>query len=130
MRGTDELALVIQVACETSDRAPDEQRAMLAVALKVDIDRAKWLTGASTPVRPHLFERVVETYDPSEGRRVKVPKSMESKLARQIERYEEGLAARGGDPDAMERHAADSLDDVTPPPKVDDVEVDDDGPVG
>jgi hypothetical protein len=94
VRGVDELALVVDLACETSDRSPDEQKALLSVALKIDCERAKWLTGNSTPTRPYLFDKAESTYDPDSGRRVRTPKAMRSKLERQIGRYEEGLAAR------------------------------------
>lgn len=94
MRGVDELALVVELACETSDRSTDEQKALLSVALKVDCDRAKWLTSNSEPVRPYLFDRAEDTYEPDSGRRLRTPKGQRTKLDRQIERYEEGLAAR------------------------------------
>lgn len=94
MRGVDELAMVVELACETSDRSTDEQKALLSVALKVDCDRAKWLTTNSEPVRPYLFDRAEDTYEPDSGRRLRTPKGMRTKLDRQIERFEEGLAAR------------------------------------
>lgn len=71
MRKIDELAAVIELACLTEDRDPEEQRALLAVALRVDRERGSFRSmNLDHLVAPHLFVSVQETYRPSEGRRV------------------------------------------------------------
>lgn len=57
----DVIATVIEIACLTEDRDPEEQRAMLELALWVDNERARFLWGAS-PVPPTLTELVDKTY--------------------------------------------------------------------
>lgn len=69
MRAADQLAAVIGLACETEDRTPDEQRALFAVALRVDRDRAKYTLTNLVPHRPHLAALVVESYQPADDQR-------------------------------------------------------------
>ncbi len=52
MSRLDRLSIVLDVACLTVDRSPVEQRAMLALALRVDLDR-----GAFTMTNHHLRAR-------------------------------------------------------------------------
>lgn len=87
MRREDELALVVRVACETEDRDPDEQRAMLAVALWVDLERGAFVTG-NRPQPPSLVALVEETYDPSEGRRVHLTAGDRARYERLRARWE------------------------------------------
>lgn len=71
MRRADQEALVVLLACQTNDRTPDEQRALLAVASRLDAERGAFTTtnvGHAKP--PTLYPEVLDTYDPSEGRRV------------------------------------------------------------
>src|SRR5262245_23593198 len=77
----DELATVLQVACLTEDRTGDEQRAMLHLALKVDMDRAafRW---QSNPQVPKMVWEVEQSYSPSSGRRVGLRAPEREQLAR------------------------------------------------
>jgi hypothetical protein len=59
---TDELAAVIELACQTADRTREEQRALLATALRVDVKRSLHEVTNPEPVRPWLFALAAETY--------------------------------------------------------------------
>ena len=69
MSHRDNLVTVLEVACLTADRSPEEQRAMLAVALKLDIERGAFVQanyrGNLTPVAPCLVKMVTDTSEPS-----------------------------------------------------------------
>jgi len=60
------IATVIHLASLTEDRAPEEQRAMIELALWVDNERARFLTGHPAPVVPHLTVLVDATYHPAD----------------------------------------------------------------
>jgi hypothetical protein len=82
MRQLDALALVVDVACLTEDRAPEEQRAMLAIALHVDCERGSIRQVAVEPEmqRPRLMLRVMQSYDPGDGKRVEPTKAQQERL--------------------------------------------------
>lgn len=68
----DALGLVIDLACLTEDRAPDEQRAMIEVALRLDCDLGAFtVTNRERMQAPRYLKRVCGTYNPSEGRTVR-----------------------------------------------------------
>lgn len=92
MRGVDELALVVKLATETEDRSPDEQRALMAVALRVDKDRARFSVTNPVPIRPYLFQDVLDTYEPGEGRPIGAGKANLGKFRRMVERFDLQLA--------------------------------------
>lgn len=71
MSRSDELVVtVLDVACLTEDRTPAEQRAMLAVALRLDKERGLFSGTNPKPLMPCLVAHVRLTYNPSEGKRV------------------------------------------------------------
>jgi hypothetical protein len=92
---TDELALVIELACQTADRSPQEQRALLATALRVDVQRSRLVIGNPNPVRPYLFEQAVETYDPDGGKPVRPAKGQLAKLNRRHATFDDYEQGRG-----------------------------------
>lgn len=57
----DDLAVVVELACETAWREDKEQRALLRVAHKVDTERAKQTTTNKEWVSPWLEQHVDET---------------------------------------------------------------------
>lgn len=61
MSRDDELALVLEVACQVEDRAPEEQRAMLGLALRLDVKRGRFTVTNHAPRRPELVYRVMES---------------------------------------------------------------------
>lgn len=71
MRRADQEAIVVRLACEVEDRAADEQRALLAMALRIDLERGRFTVSNREPVAPCLFVEVVGTYKPEGGRRVR-----------------------------------------------------------
>lgn len=70
MKRTDAIAAVVDLACLTEDRSPVEQRALLDVALQADLERGRFVVRNKAPEPPRLVEQVLDTYDPSSGRRV------------------------------------------------------------
>lgn len=83
-----QLARVIDLACFTEDRTPDEQRALLDLALAVDVYQGR--IGVVTwpnPVAPCLVEAVRESYSPSEGRRVDLTKGQQEKYERLLAKW-------------------------------------------
>lgn len=83
----DDLALVLTLASMTEDRAPNEQRAMLAVALRLDLDRGAFVVGNRELQRPRWVRHVAATYDPSDGKPVGPTKSQAEQYARLTERW-------------------------------------------
>lgn len=82
MKRREEEEAVLLVACLTEDRAPDEQRAMLAMALRLDKDWGEF-TNMNTDRRSPCLTRLVEaTYDPSEGRHVSLTSQQRGDLDR------------------------------------------------
>lgn len=61
MRWWDELAAVVELACESTYRSDKEQRALLRVAHKVDVERWKDTTTNKDRVPPYLESYVDET---------------------------------------------------------------------
>lgn len=88
----DELALVVELAILTEDRAPEEQRALLRTALKVDVTRARWTITNPDPVEPHLTLRVAASYEPGDGRKIRVPAEVDRRFSRCVMSYRRGLA--------------------------------------
>lgn len=86
MSELDRLGTVLDVACQTEDRTGAEQRAMLDLALRVDLDRGKFTTTNPKPAPPEYVARVVATWHPSAGRRVALTRA-------QLEQYR-SLAGR------------------------------------
>ena len=70
MTRREQLATVIDVACYTEDRTPSEQRALLDLALQVDMERGAFVTGNGGLAPPTLVSHVEATYEPSTGRRI------------------------------------------------------------
>lgn len=70
MAAIDDVALVVELACMTNDRAPDEQRALLRVALRTDIERSRFTITNPNPIEPFLTDLAIGTYAVSTGRRV------------------------------------------------------------
>ena len=60
MSALSDLATVVELACLTEDRGPDEQRALLAVALGVDKDRGRFTVTNHDPRPPTLVPLVKE----------------------------------------------------------------------
>ena len=60
MNADDTLAIVVSLASEVEDRTPTEQRALIDVALGVDVRRGKFATSNPHPVRPFLTRLVLE----------------------------------------------------------------------
>lgn len=92
----NDIALVLSVACETQDRTPAEQRAMLDTALHVDIERGRFTTTNRHPVRPMMVRMVRDSYDPSEGRRVDLTAQQRAQVERMAKRWE--MCAECGEP--------------------------------
>ncbi|HVJ95347.1 MAG TPA: hypothetical protein VNC41_00790 [Acidimicrobiia bacterium] len=78
---------VLRVACLTEDRAPDEQRAMLAVALRLDLDFGAFVTGNRELRHPCLVALVEDTYQPT-GARVTLTSAQREQYGRLAERWE------------------------------------------
>lgn len=99
----DQLRTVVEVACLTADRAPAEQRALLAAATHVenDLNKATNRNLARRADQPActLVDLVESTYDPAdEGRPVAVNAAVRAKLERRRQRWTEDSAdflARG-----------------------------------
>lgn len=87
MNGDEALERVIRLACLTEDRAGDEQRALLDVALGLDRRRGRFTTTNPNPVPPVLVYLVENTYDPSEGRRVKLDRAQRRQHDRLIAKW-------------------------------------------
>jgi hypothetical protein len=89
MSKQNDLAQVIDLACLTEDRSPGEQRALLDVALAVDLDRGAFTSSNHYPHPPTLVAHVEATYNPSvEGeRRVTLTKDQRGKYDRLRERW-------------------------------------------
>lgn len=90
MNARDNLVTVLEVACLTADRSPEEQRALLAVALRLDLERgafvqANYRNGAK-PDGPRLMARVEGSYEP-DGPRVKPTKAQLDQWTRLMERW-------------------------------------------
>jgi hypothetical protein len=84
---SDELAAVVELACQTADRSPKEQRALLATALRLDLNRSAFVVTNHDPVRPYLFQLADETYNP-DGKPVKPSKQQTEKLARRVAEWD------------------------------------------
>lgn len=87
MTASNELGIVIKLACLTEDRAPDEQRAMLAVALRLDTELGEFVGTNRELQMPRYVGWVQNTYSPSEGKRVDLTKSQREKYDRLLERW-------------------------------------------
>lgn len=87
----DDEALVLEVACLVEDRAPEEQRAMLATALRIDAERSAFVSanyrGDRLPIKPYLTARVEGTYEPSEGKRVALSVAQLQRWERMMARW-------------------------------------------
>jgi hypothetical protein len=66
----------------------------LATALRLDVQRSRLVIGNPNPVRPHLFELAVESYDP-DGKRVQPSGAQLAKLNRRHEAFDEYEQGRG-----------------------------------
>lgn len=90
MSTLDDQVEVLRVACLTEDRAPAEQRAMLAQALALDSERGAFVSanfrGDRSPVPPTLVELVRQTYQ-TEGRRVDLTKQQQGLYKRLDEKW-------------------------------------------
>lgn len=82
------LTEVLSIACLTEDRAPGEQRAMLDLALILDMGRGAFLHNNRELYPPTLVAHVEATYDPGKGvRQVSLTKAQREKYARLLERW-------------------------------------------
>ena len=84
----DELLLVLHLACLTEDRTPDEQRALLHLALKLDAERSSFACGR-TGVPPTMVWHVEQTYAPSEGRKIGLTGAQRQQLGRIAAKFDE-----------------------------------------
>lgn len=82
MSREEQLAVVVQLACLTEDRAGSEQRALLDTALRLEAKRSAFTSVGERPQPPWLTRYVEETYRPSEGRRVELTTAQRQKLER------------------------------------------------
>lgn len=94
MTNDEALALVIELACLTEDRSGEEQRALIDVALALDLKRGTLGTVTNKdPKRPTLTRHVVETYGPdglgNPRRPVGLTAPQEAKLAGLEQRWAE-----------------------------------------
>ncbi len=78
----DTMATVLHVACLTEDRSPDEQRAMLDAALRIDCERAAFVVTNKHWRAPEMVAEVEATYDPSVGSRVTLNKAERARYDR------------------------------------------------
>lgn len=88
MNEHERLASVLAVACLTEDRTGDEQRALLDLGLRLDIERASFAShrhAPGPPARPCFVQMVKESYRPSEGRRVSLGR-VDAERLRRLER--------------------------------------------
>jgi len=87
-----DLVAVVVLACETQDRAPAEQRALLNVAVRAEIDlnkaTSKNLKDRGPDARPSTLVDLVEnSYDPSDGRHVQLAAKDRQRIDRQRLRF-------------------------------------------
>lgn len=87
MTNTDQLVTVLEVACLTEDRSPGEQRALLALALRLDSDRGAWMAHNPDLAPPTLVAHVEATYDPSSGKPVSLTAAQREKYNRLCARW-------------------------------------------
>lgn len=93
MTVTDDLVLVVELACLTADRDPVEQRALIATALRLDRERGKFTAKAieqGTAHPPVLVDQVVATYgpEPDAGRPANLTTAQTAKLEKLREAWE------------------------------------------
>ena len=84
------LTEVLSVACLTEDRAPGEQRAMLDLALIIDLGRGAFMYRNHDLYPPTMVAHVEATYDPgslSGNRRVSLSKAQREKYNRLLKRW-------------------------------------------
>lgn len=101
MTARDDLHLVVELACVTGDRTPAEQRALLNVAMKVELDLN---AGTSRNLRQRgrdaipsrLVDLVESTYEP-EGRAVSLSVKDRDRVERQRARFVEDHALAWSD---------------------------------
>ena len=87
MRRIDEEATVVMLACLTEDRSPDEQRALLSMALRIDCERGAFTVTNPAPRHPILVAEARFSYDPSEGRRVDLLKPQRERFDRLLAQW-------------------------------------------
>jgi hypothetical protein len=81
---------VLLLACETNDRAPDEQRAVLNEALRLDMERGAfryWRDADDAPIPPTLVAHAEATYEPSFGRVVSLTSADRIRYERLLDRW-------------------------------------------
>ena len=89
MSRADREATVVGLAMLTDDRTDDEHRALLEVAISVDKRRAAWTVTNRAPIRPYLFQEVID----SAPSRRPPPRAMLDAYARLLDRYDEAALA-------------------------------------
>ena len=87
MTAANNLATVISLACLTADRSPDEQKALLAVALQCDQQRGKFTITMRDASDPYLFFLVQQTYDPSDDDRIEPSKDQWERYGRLVAKW-------------------------------------------
>jgi len=89
MRSVDELAIVVELACQLGDRDRAEQRALANIAARVD--RSRGLRDGTTnigehpPQRPYLLPLVVESC------LTPVARSVIARWEKRLERWDQAL---------------------------------------
>lgn len=76
------LTRVLEVAALTEDRAPDEQRAMLNLALVIDMGRGAFVNTNHDLLPPTMVAHVEATYSPSSGRHIGLTTQQREKYER------------------------------------------------
>lgn len=94
MATKDDLEWVVWLACYTEDRAGVEQRSLLNVALSIDCERGSFVSTNTDLREPSYVDLVVDTYDPSTGRRVYLSSQQRGLLDRLLVRWSRCIACR------------------------------------
>lgn len=79
--------IVMTVACLTEDRDPAEQRAMLAVALRLDGALASFSTSNPEAHPPRYVNMVDETYMPADGKRVEMTGAQRAAYQKLVDKW-------------------------------------------
>lgn len=93
----DDLATVVELACLTGDRTPTEQRALLATAMRTELDlnaatTRNLRTRGPTAQPSTLVDTAEASHTPSEGRPIVLPPKARARVDRQRARFTHDLA--------------------------------------
>ncbi len=89
-----DLTEVVLLGCYTEDRTAEEQHAMLNVAMHVDSERSAFMRWNTDLAPPYLTPHVVDTYDPSAGRRVNLSSAQRKKYDGMAAKWSSCVACR------------------------------------